>query len=136
MNIDKMKNQHHEIINKINELRAFSHAGVSEHAQNIAQTVVSMSSVIKVHLSAEDQFLYPYLENVDDQKLKKMSSRLQREMADIVVEYEMFSRRWNTTQKIIGHDDEFRRDANIVLRKVHERMQKENKEFYPLVEQL
>ncbi|NBC99355.1 hemerythrin domain-containing protein [Atlantibacter hermannii] len=136
MNIDKMKNQHHEIIEKIDRLRTLSRAGVTENAQEIAQTVVSMSSIIKVHLSAEDQLLYPYLEKIADQKLKRMSLTFQREMADIVGEYEMFSRRWNTANKIIGHDDDFRRDANTVLRKVYERMQRENVQFYPLIEQV
>lgn len=136
MNIEKMKSQHNEIIQKINQLREYSRRGITDNAQEIAQTVVSMSSVIKVHLSAEDQFLYPYLEKVENQKLKKMSLKFQREMADIVVEYEMFSRRWNTASKITGHDEDFRRDANTVLRKVHERMQRENTQFYPLVEQV
>jgi len=136
VNIDKMKSQHNEIIQKINQLREYSRRGITDNAQEIAQTVVSMSSVIKVHLSAEDQFLYPYLEKVEDQKLKRMSLQFQREMADIVVEYEMFSRRWNTASKITGHDEDFRRDANTVLRKVHERMQRENTQFYPLVEQV
>lgn len=136
MNINKMKSQHNEIIQKINQLREYSRRGITDNAQEIAQTVVNMSSVIKVHLSAEDQFLYPYLEKVEDQKLKRMSLQFQREMADIVVEYEMFSRRWNTASKITGHDEDFRRDANTVLRKVHERMQRENTQFYPLVEQV
>jgi len=136
VNIEKMKSQHNEIIQKINQLREYSRRGITDNAQEIAQTVVSMSSVIKVHLSAEDQFLYPYLEKVENQKLKKMSLKFQREMADIVVEYEMFSRRWNTASKITGHDEDFRRDANTVLRKVHERMQRENTQFYPLVEQV
>lgn len=136
MNIDKMKIQHAEIIHKISRLRELSRAGVTAHAQEIAQTVISMSSVIKVHLSTEDQFLYPYLEKVNDQKLKTMSVNFQREMADIVAEYEKFSRRWNTANKLINCDEAFRRDANVVLRKVHERMQREDNNFYPLVEQL
>lgn len=136
MNIDKMKIQHAEIIHKISQLRELSRAGVTAHAQEIAQTIISMSSVIKVHLSAEDQFLYPYLEKVNDQKLKTMSVNFQREMADIVGEYEKFSRRWNTANKLTNCDEAFRRDANVVLRKVHERMQREDHHFYPLVEQL
>lgn len=57
-------------------------------------------------------------------------------MTDIVSEYEVFSRRWNIASKLKGNDEAFRRDANNVLRKVYERMQKENKDFYPLVERM
>ncbi|MBA7794055.1 hemerythrin domain-containing protein [Citrobacter sp. RHBSTW-01065] len=136
MNIDKMKNQHVEILEKISFLRTLSHAGVSSNAQEIATAIVSMSAIIKTHLFAEDQFLYPHIEQDRNSTLRQVSSKFQREMTDIVSEYEVFSRRWNIASKLKGNDEAFRRDANNVLRKVYERMQKENKDFYPLVERM
>ncbi|MDM2841204.1 hemerythrin domain-containing protein [Citrobacter sp. Cpo086] len=136
MNIDKMKSQHVEIIEKISFLRKLSQAGVSSNAQEIATAIVSMSAIIKTHLSAEDQFLYPHIEQDGNSKLRQVSSKFQREMTDIVSDYDVFSRRWNIASKLIGNDEAFRRDANTVLRKVFERMQKENKDFYPLVERM
>ncbi|KAA0540169.1 hemerythrin domain-containing protein [Citrobacter portucalensis] len=136
MNIDKMKSQHVEILEKISFLRKLSQAGVSSNAQEIATAIVSMSAIIKTHLSAEDQFLYPHIEQDGNSKLRQVSSKFQREMTDIVSDYDVFSRRWNIASKLIGNDEAFRRDANTVLRKVFERMQKENKDFYPLVERM
>ena len=136
MNIDKMKNQHVEILEKISFLRKLSQAGVSSNAQEIATAIVSMSAIIKTHLSAEDQFLYPRIEQDGNSTLRQVSSTFQREMTDIVSDYDVFSRRWNIASKLIGNDEAFRRDANTVLRKVFERMQKENKDFYPLVERM
>lgn len=136
MNIDKMKNQHVEILEKISFLRKLSQAGVSSNAQEIATAIVSMSAIIKTHLSAEDQFLYPHIEQDGNSALRQVSSTFQREMTDIVSDYDVFSRRWNIASKLIGNDEAFRRDANTVLRKVFERMQKENKDFYPLVERM
>ncbi|WP_423061985.1 hemerythrin domain-containing protein [Citrobacter portucalensis] len=136
MNIDKMKNQHVEILEKISFLRKLSQAGVSSNAQEIATVIVSMSAIIKTHLSAEDQFLYPHIEQDGNSALRQVSSKFQREMTDIVSDYDVFSRRWNIASKLIGNDEAFRRDANTVLRKVFERMQKENKDFYPLVERM
>ncbi|MBJ8677739.1 MULTISPECIES: hemerythrin domain-containing protein [Citrobacter] len=136
MNIDKMKNQHVEIFEKISFLRKLSQAGVSSNAQEIAIVIVSMSAIIKTHLSAEDQFLYPHIEQDGNSALRQVSSKFQREMTDIVSDYDVFSRRWNIASKLIGNDEAFRRDANTVLRKVFERMQKENKDFYPLVERM
>ncbi|MDM2777974.1 hemerythrin domain-containing protein [Citrobacter sp. Cpo142] len=136
MNIDKMKNQHVEILEKISFLRKLSQAGVSSNAQEIATAIVSMSAIIKTHLSAEDQFLYPHIEQDGNSTFRQVSSKFQREMTDIVSDYDVFSRRWNIASKLIGNDEAFRRDANTVLRKVFERMQKENKDFYPLVERM
>jgi hemerythrin-like domain-containing protein len=136
MNLDKMKHQHVDILEKISFLRTLSQSGVSSNAQQIAAAIVSMSAIIKTHLSAEDQFLYPQIEQDGNSKLRQVSTQFQREMADIVGEYDAFSRRWNIASKLMGNDEVFRRDANTVLRKVFERMQRENKDFYPLVERM
>ncbi|QLX25785.1 hemerythrin domain-containing protein [Citrobacter freundii] len=136
MNLDKMKHQHVDILEKISFLRTLSQSGVSSNAQQIAAAIVSMSAIIKTHLSAEDQFLYPQIEQDGNSKLRQVSTQFQREMADIVGEYDVFSRRWNIASKLMGNDEAFRRDANTVLRKVFERMQRENKDFYPLVERM
>lgn len=136
MNLDKMKHQHVDILEKISFLRTLSQSGVSSNAQQIAAAIVSMSAIIKTHLSAEDQFLYPQIEQDGNSKLRQVSTQFQREMADIVGEYDPFSRRWNIASKLMGNDEAFRRDANTVLRKVFERMQRENKDFYPRVERM
>lgn len=136
MNLDKMKHQHVDILEKISFLRTLSQSGVSSNAQQIAAAIVSMSAIIKTHLSAEDQFLYPQIEQDGNSKLRQVSTQFQREMADIVGEYDAFSRRWNIASKLMGNDEAFRRDANTLLRKVFERMQRENKDFYPLVERM
>ncbi|STE17257.1 hemerythrin domain-containing protein [Citrobacter sp. wls718] len=136
MNLDKMKHQHVDILEKISFLRTLSQSGVSSNAQQIAAAIVSMSAIIKTHLSAEDQFLYPQIEQDGNSKLRQVSTQFQREMADIVGEYDAFSRRWNIASKLMGNDEAFRRNANTVLRKVFERMQRENKDFYPLVERM
>ena len=136
MNLDKMKHQHVDILEKISFLRTLSQSGVSSNAQQIAAAIMSMSAIIKTHLSAEDQFLYPQIEQDGNSKLRQVSTQFQREMADIVGEYDAFSRRWNIASKLMGNDEAFRRDANTVLRKVFERMQRENKDFYPLVERM
>lgn len=63
-----------------------------------------------------------------------MSQHYQNEMQTIAADYDAFSRRWNTASQLIGHDRDFRADANNVLRKVYERMQRENHDFYPRIE--
>lgn len=136
MNIDKMKSQHIEIIENINTLREYSRSGIPQHANDIARTIINMSSIIKIHLSSEDKFLYPHAESVGSIELKNLSAKFKSEMTSIANEYEVFSRRWNTANKISSHENEFRQDANIILRKIHERMNKENKEFYPLMEKI
>jgi len=134
MNIDKLKKQHVDILGCIAALREASQAGIVKNAAQIAQLIISMSSIIKLHLAVEDQMLYPTLRNGNNATLAKMGKKFQDEMGSIASAYVTFAGRWNQAEKV-SHDPEgFRLDANTVLKTVYERMQKENSVFYPAIE--
>ncbi len=134
MNIDRFKHQHVEILSGIAEMRALSRAGVAHHAEQIAQRVVALSAVIKLHLAAEDHALYPALRRGDDAALAQRAQQFQDEMVTIAQRYLGFSRRWNTAAQLRADPEGFREDANQVLKQVFERMQREDREFYPAIE--
>jgi hemerythrin-like domain-containing protein len=134
MDIDRFKLQHVEILDSIARLREHARAGVVEHAADIAALVVSMSSIIKVHLAVEDRMLYPAVQKRADPALAEMGRAYQEEMQEIAAAYVDFSRRWNTPAQVARDPDQFRAQANTVLKAVHQRMQKENREFYPAIE--
>ena len=56
MNIDKFKHQHVDILRRIAALRELTHAGVARNAEAIAQGIVAMSAVIKLHLGKSGVF--------------------------------------------------------------------------------
>ncbi|ODU57526.1 MAG: hemerythrin [Comamonadaceae bacterium SCN 68-20] len=134
MNIDKFKHQHVDILRRIAALRELTHAGVARNAEAIAQGIVAMSSVIKLHLSVEDQALYPALQRGEDAELARLGQRFQVEMGPIAAAFDQFARRWNTAQRLREDEAAFRAAANDVLRRVHERMRHEDRDFYPRVE--
>lgn len=134
MEIESFKHQHVEILSAIAALRKYAHAGIKEHAGDIAGLIVSMNTVIKVHLAVEDRVLYPALQEGEDKALADMGRHYQEEMKDIASAYIAFSRHWNTPTQVANDPEKFRAEANTVLRRVHERMQKENTEFYPAIE--
>jgi len=136
MNIDKFKQQHVDILGNIATLRKLTQAGVMRNASDIARLVVAMSSTIKLHLAVEDKVLYPALQNGKDAGMARMGKQFQEEMSVIARTYEGFAHRWNTAHSLQDNEDGFRADANIVLRTLHERMQRENHDFYPRIEAL
>lgn len=134
MNIDKFKHQHADIMSNISALRRLAQAGVAQNAADIARLIVSMSSTIKLHLAVEDQALYPALQRGDNPELARMGQKYQTDMGPIAQAYEAFARRWNRADSVLHDEQAFRDDANRVLRMVHERMQRENRDFYPRIE--
>ncbi|OWT57615.1 hemerythrin domain-containing protein [Candidimonas nitroreducens] len=134
MDIARFKLQHVEILDSIARLREHARAGIVEHAADIAGLVVSMSSIIKVHLAVEDRMLYPAVQKQADRALAEMGRAYQEEMQKIAAAYIDFSRRWNTAAQVARDPEQFRAQANTVLKAVYQRMQKENREFYPAIE--
>lgn len=134
MNIDRFKHQHVEILSCISALRTHSQRGIHENAAEIARLIVAMSSTIKLHLAVEDSVLYPALNTSKDTALAAMGKRFQDEMKHIAASYLAFSRKWNSAASVSSHPEEFRAEANSVLKVLYERMQKENTDFYPVIE--
>ena len=136
MNIDRFKHEHADILESIATLRRLTQAGVAGNAVQIAQSVVAMSSLIKLHLAVEDRVLYPALQNGTDANLARLGQRFQQEMGAIASAYMAFARRWNTADALRRDEAGFKADANVVLRQVYERMQRENRDFYPRIEEM
>ncbi|MBP7352439.1 MAG: hemerythrin domain-containing protein [Comamonas sp.] len=134
MQIDKFKHQHGDIKRRIAELRDLARAGADTHAEAIAQGIVAMSALIKLHLAVEDQVLYPALQADRQSDLARLARHYQSDMVPIAAAYDAFARRWNTSQRVREDAQGFRDDANLVLRKLHERMLREDREFYPQIE--
>lgn len=134
MNIEKYKQTHVDILRRIDALRSLTHAGVALNADALAKGIVDISSVIKLHLSAEDQALYPALSRSGDARLAQLSQRFQTEMGPIAERFNAFAKQWNTAARLRADEAGFRAAANDVLRRVYERMKQEDRDFYPQIE--
>ena len=133
MNLDKYRREHADILDHVQQLKTLSAQGIAAQAAAIARVVIAMSSVIKLHLSVEDRYLYPALRQADT-RLADKARQYQEEMTSISSEYGQFSRRWNDAQRIAEQPEHFRSEANRVLKMLFERIVRENREFYPMVE--
>ncbi|MFT0531464.1 hemerythrin domain-containing protein [Castellaniella hirudinis] len=136
MNIDRFKNHHIEILSGIAALRKLAHRGVSDYAVDIAQELRALSQVVTQHLAIEDRILYPSLERSGDARMARMSRAYQNDMQGIASAFIHFARRWSNVSLLQKNPDGFRSEANTVLKNVHQRMVRENHEFYPTIESL
>ena len=136
MNIDKFKKDHEEILAQVNDLRELVQSGISENAAAIAKLVVTMSSAIKLHLAAEDRMLYPAYSKSNDSSISKIGQMFQKEMGEIASVYLEFVKRWSIPSKVSADPMRFREEANSIFKALHQRIQRENKELYPLSDQV
>ncbi len=134
MNIDKLMGQHVAILHHVDDLRRLSRAGIADNAQKLASGVIAMTSLIKLHLAAEERALYPALQRSGTPALAQLGTRFQTDMGPIVKAFEVFARNWNTAQRIRDDAEGFRRAANDTMRCLWERVRLEDRDFYPQVQ--
>jgi iron-sulfur cluster repair protein YtfE (RIC family) len=134
MNIDKFKLQHIDILSAITDLRKLVQSGIANHAADIAQRIVAMSGIIKLHLAVEDRVLYPALEASGNSQLAGMGQKYRQEMDGIAGSYLNFAAKWNTPRQLAEEPEVFRDEANQVLKALYDRMKREDREFYPAIE--
>lgn len=132
MNMDRFKQDHVAVLSSISELRRLIQAGITENSGSIAKTIVSMSSAIKLHLAAEDRMLYPKLEQSTYPGAADIGQKFQTEMGSIASAYMEFTRKWAFGPKIVANPDGFKVDANNIYKALFQRIQREDKELYPI----
>jgi hemerythrin-like domain-containing protein len=136
MNIDKFKQDHVVILTEVTELRKLIQTGVLQNADAIAKKIVSISSTIKLHLAAEDRTLYPRMLGSDDPDIAQIGKTYQAEMGNIASDYMEFSRKWNLESKVSDNPEGFKEEANNIFKSLHQRIQRENRNLYPLAERV
>lgn len=136
MDIDRFKHQHVDILQRIDALRKLTHAGIAENSRAIAQQVRDLGKVVTLHLAIEDRILYPAVRKAPDARIAAMGETYQEEMKDIANPYIRFTHKWSDPAQVAADPDSFRDAANSVLKNVYQRMQRENMEFYPAIEQM
>lgn len=134
MNIDRFKHDHTTILAAIADLKQLVKQGIAANANGISEAIIAMSSTIKLHLAAEDRYLYPTLASSSNQDLVGLGQRFQDEMGTIAGVYMGFAGRWNLPAKLLANPEGFRTEANEVIKALHQRIRRENLELYPLIE--
>lgn len=137
MNINNLKTQHekiHHIMSETTEL--VKKNDLNMYARQIAKNISQLAGVIKIHLGSEDRSLYSALTASEDPKIQSLASRYSLEMGNLSDVYNIFKNKFNTESKINEHKEQFAREFKVVFTALKKRLDKEDNELYPLVEQL
>jgi hypothetical protein len=132
MNVDKFNQDHASLLASVETLRALVQGGVAANAAAIAHQLVAMSAAVKLHLAAEDRVLYPALANAADPEVARVGRQFQQERGGLAASYGAFVSRWNAAARLAADPEGFRDEANTVFKALHQRIQREGRELYPL----
>lgn len=101
-------------------------------ADEVRKLLSFLAGKLKVHLAAEDRFLYPMLLESNDAAVRKTAEAFVKEMGGIYGSFSDFLNRWPSGAAIREKDDIFSAEMKKMIQSLAERIHREDSELYPL----
>ena len=107
-----------------------------DDAYRLTLGVAQLLGLLRVHLTVEDDYLYPELIGSDDPRTAALARRFAREMGGIAERLEEFAMHWSASAGIAARFGEFRDEARHLFAALETRIRRENQQLYPLADRL
>lgn len=131
--IANLTRQHKEILELLDKLNAFAAHEIEQNAFTISMLLSQLAGKINIHLSNEDKFVYPKLQETGDAAARQVSSRFAREMGGLAAAFTEFKVRYLSSAKIGADAAGFAAELRQITQAVKVRTAKEEAELYPLL---
>ena len=128
MDIRHYRDTHQQVLGQIDQLRGLIRGGIPANSAAISELLVNIASGIKFHLAAEDKVLYP--------TAMEAGERYQQEMKGLSAAFGELVMRWRVPSRVAADPEGFRSHANTVFKALFERIMREERELYPIAEQV
>lgn len=136
MDIRHYRDTHQQVLRQIDQLRGLIRGGIPANSAAISELLVNIASGIKFHLAAEDKVLYPTLARSGDSIAMEAGERYQQEMKGLSAAFGELVIRWRVPSRVAADPEGFRSHANTVFKALFERIMREERELYPIAEQV
>jgi hemerythrin-like domain-containing protein len=131
----RYRRHHTELIDLFHQVIDVPEAEIERSAGAISRVLSRLYGLLSVHLALEDRSLYPRMRNCSDASLRRMAQQYEVEMGNLKERFELFYHQWLQVSTIQAEPRAFSREAKQVIGSLLQRIEKENREFYPLVDE-
>jgi|GEM_PF-613578 len=137
MQVDNLMDQHQKIRTIIEDIQAYLKLDQEADVLGILSTKINkLSSVLRLHLSSEDRYLYPQLLESDNQDVKGLAEYYDQTMGGLSNAFISFKTRYNTYDSITQDYEKFKGELLSIFAALTIRLDKEDHELYPLIQSL
>lgn len=134
MSVERFLTQHQEIVDIAGQMAKVFRAGTlsgSEH--QMASLLSQLAGKLVLHLTLEDEVLYPRLLKHQDPKVQQKAQAYMDEMGGLKTAFGAYQSRWNESS-IKADNEGFINESRKIFQALKERIKRENNDLYPLVD--
>lgn len=123
--------KHQEIMDEAAGIVKLLDTGTAD-TNEIRRILSILAGKLKVHLAAEDRYLYPKLMASENDRVRTTAENFVKEMGGIYSSFSDFLTRWPSGSTIGENRELFRSEMKEVVAALSERISREDSELYPL----
>ncbi|MEO5328160.1 MAG: hemerythrin domain-containing protein [Magnetococcus sp. THC-1_WYH] len=130
-----LKTQHLEILHDLKILRGLLDEPFSRKSlQKIGVILHELDQRVLLHLTQEDQLLYPKLLHHRHEGLRHLGSTFMTEMGNVAGDFSGYIRRWRSEEALTIHWSHFVEESLTITSQLIWRIEREEKELFPLLD--
>ncbi len=137
MKTDRYRKHHEELVKVVVDIQKnLNSEKVLNNSHEIRKQLNILSGIVRIHLAFEDQALYPALLNSNNSVVSEMAKKFMNEMSSIYATFEAYLEKYYSSKAIRDNVELFISDTKGLFEVLSARIDRENKEFYPLIDKL
>lgn len=130
---NNLRDQHQRAEKLIQEMEGYL-KNPTHYSNELKSCLFKLTGILKIHLVAEDKVLYPKLINHSSSEISVFAQKAKNDMGPLSTTYLSYSDKWIKSNMIKEHSQEFISDTQNVFSALKNRINFENTELYPLME--
>jgi hemerythrin-like domain-containing protein len=111
------------------------HYRSDKDAYPLGLKLARLAGILRTHFALEDEILYPTMIESDHRQAAVMARVFRTEHANLANQFERFIGRWSKSAAIAASLRQFEFEAGMFFAALRDRIDRENRELYPLAEQ-
>ncbi len=134
--IQRYIDQHEQLLKIAGDIAEKLHENtLKQDASRVRILLAEFAGKLKVHLAIEDKSLYPYLLTHEDETVKSTTRKFIEEMGHLYQAFSDYLEHWPGAPSIQKDAGKFIEETKEIVRALENRIDRENRELYPLVGQ-
>jgi len=130
---DNFRRQHADIVEIVGKMTdILTLAALTEYAAAMCSLLSELSGKLKVHLTIEDEVLYPALQKHEDESVRKTAQQFFDEMGGLKKVFTQYVEHWPNAEAIQKNAEDFINETKEIFAALANRVKREDNELYEL----
>lgn len=134
---DMFQQQHSEMAEIVTAISGrLDTATLANEAREVVSLLAQLGGKLKMHLAAEDKSLYPAMFSSSNSEASQAAKKFMDEMGGLKGAFDQYSSKWRSYVAVQNDPAGFATETKSIFAALKDRVQREDKELYPLADKI